>query len=172
MVDLMKQRLEPFADIIVACSRAHGVDPAVMAGLIWTESAANPWAIRVERGFWRRYYEGIKALFDKKTARGKKWLKYPDLVSASYGLCQIMLPVAMEHGFSPRYPTELLEPVRNIDLGCQIVAKHQRRLGQAGEGLEAVLLRYNGGGNPRYPGKVMAATAMIREHKILEGGAA
>lgn len=168
MVESVRERLSPFGDMIIACSRAHGLDPCIVAGLVWVESSANPYAIRVERGFWRRYLSGIQALFARKKARGiKRWLKYPDLVSASYGLCQIMLPVAMEHGFNPLYPTELLEPHRNIDLGCQILSRHLRRLG----GYEDALLRYNGGGNPDYPDMVLSMARKVRTHNLLDAEA-
>ena len=164
MLRELSTQIGPWTVDIRACARAHGLDECVVAGLVWVESRGNPWAIRVERGFWRRYLPGIKALFRKtRTRRDDRWLKYPDLVAASYGLCQIMLPTAMERGFAPTYPTELLEPRRNIDLACQILSAHRRRAGS----IEGALLRYNGGGNPDYPGLVVSAADRIRRHKIL-----
>lgn len=165
MVRELQRKISPWAEDITACARAHGLDECLVAGLVWTESSGNPWAIRVERGFWRRYLPGIKALFKRtRSKRDDRWLKYPDLVAASYGLCQIMLPTAMEYGFKPTYPTELLEPKRNIDLACQILSAHKRRTGT----VEGALLRYNGGGDPDYPNRVIRIADRIRRHGILE----
>lgn len=70
-----------------------------------------------------------------------------------------MLPVAWEQGYIPQYPTELLDPKTNIELGCKILSGHMKRLGS----LRKALLRYNGGGDPRYPDRVMEAAALLQD---------
>lgn len=151
-----------FKKQILEASRNTGLEPALIAGLIECESSGNPYAIRVERGFWKRYYTGIKALFTTpKRLRLRRWFKYPDLVSTSYGLCQIMLPVAMENGFDNQFPTGLLDPRANINLGASILSKHIARFGgDRNKGL----LRYNGGGDPMYASKVLNAANRYRYH--------
>jgi hypothetical protein len=155
-----KEQILPFVFLIDKCSAKWGLPADVVAGLVLTESSGNPWAIRVERGFWRRYYEGVKAnVLRSKSAYDDKWIKYPDIASCSYGLCQIMLPVAWENGFIPKFPTELLDPEDNIDLGCKILSRHLHRVGS----IHKALLRYNGGGDPEYPHRVMEAAKSVSD---------
>ena len=107
--------------IITNCARTYKIDEKLIRAIIKVESSWNPWAIRVERGFWSRYWTGIKALFIRTPEKDEKWLTYPDLVSASYGLMQLMLTTAMEMGFRFQYPTELLDPEKNIHMGCKLL---------------------------------------------------
>jgi len=151
-MDVSQRKVLEFRDEILAAADREGLPPTLLAGLIYTESGGDPWAIRIERGFWRRYYDGIRrALLGNNPKRLSKWLRYPDLVAASYGLCQIMLVVAVENGFDARFPTALLDPRTNIDLGAKILAKHIRN---RGGDQNAGLLRYNGGGDKEYPRRV------------------
>jgi soluble lytic murein transglycosylase-like protein len=160
-MDVGQRRVIEFRDLIVAAADREGLDPALVAGLIYCESAGDAYALRIERGFWRRYYQGIKRVFQgNNPKRLAKWMRYPDLVAASYGLCQIMLPVAVENGFDAEFPTRLLDPKVNIDLGASILARHIARRG--GDRL-AGLLRYNGGGDPDYPRRVTTAADKFLE---------
>ena len=153
--DATRERILPYVGLIEESSDRHNLPAYVVAGLVFTESSGNPWAIRVERGFWRRYLDGIKAnVLQTKSKYDDKWIKYPDITSCSYGLCQIMLPVAWENGFVAQFPTQLLDPKTNIDLGCKILSKHLLRTGS----IRTALLRYNGGGDPNYPHRVMEAS--------------
>jgi len=155
-----KEQILPFVFLVDELSAEVNLPAHVVAGLILTESSGNPWAIRVERGFWRRYYEGVKAnVLRSKSAYDDKWIKYPDIASCSYGLCQIMLPVAWENGFIPKFPTELLEPKTNIGLACKILSRHLVRTGS----IRKALLRYNGGGDPEYPSRVMEAARDVSD---------
>jgi len=155
---LIAKAVRPYVDEVKKSAQKYGVPPYVVGGLIYTESSGNPWAIRVERGFWRRYFDGVKAnVLRTKSKYDDKWIKYPDLASCSYGLCQIMLPVAWENGFVARFPTELLDPEKNIDLACKILSRHLARTGS----IRRALLRYNGGGDPDYPRRVMDASRQV-----------
>ena len=71
-----------------------------------------------------------------------------------------MLPVAVEYGFDARFPTTLLDPETNIDLGATILARH---IARHGGDRNAGLLRYNGGGDAGYPARVLAASVKFRE---------
>ena len=135
-----------------------GLDPWLLLALIAQESGGDPWAIRVERGFFRRYHEGLVALVRSTVStRDDYWMQYPDLFSASYGLTQIMLPVAIELGFTFRYPTELCDPTPNVALGSmKLRACFRPVVSGELEPIRAALLRYNGGGDPEYPDRVLA----------------
>ena len=155
---IIQKAVRPYVSQVNKSAEKYDLPAYVVAGLIYTESSGNPWAIRVERGFWRRYLDGIKAnVLRTKSKYDDKWIKYPDLASCAYGLCQIMLQVAWENGFMARFPTELLDPQINIDLACKILSRHLSRTGS----LRTALLRYNGGGDPNYPHRVMEASRQV-----------
>jgi len=146
--------LEPWRSLIDDAARRHDIDANWLAAVVLTESSGDPWAIRVERGFWRRYRDGIRRwVRSTPTRNDDRWSKYPDLYAASYGLAQVMLQTAVEAGFEYRYPTELLDPARNLDIAARILSRHLRRTGT----WPAALLRYNGGGDPAYPDRVRAS---------------
>ena len=150
--------VQPWLGLIESTAERHDLDHQILAGLVYVESSGNPWAIRVERGFWRRYNAGIlRWVAGTPTRWDNRWSSYPDLYAASYGLCQIMLQTAAENGFSYQYPTELLDPERNLELGARILARNITRTGSYTEGL----LRYNGGGDEHYPSRVRRARRLI-----------
>ncbi len=152
-------KLHRFWPTILPAAAAHQLDPYLLGALVLQESKANPYALRVERGFWTRYGAAIwRRARSTITAADDHWLIYPDVAAASYGLCQILYPVALEYGLSPDYPTELCDPTLNVDLGALILAKHIRH---HGGDLRRGLLRYNGGGDPDYP------DAVLRWHRHL-----
>jgi len=130
-----------YDDIIKKHSSNFGINERLIRAIIQTESSWNPWAIRVERGFWSRYLTGIKNIFFKTPEKDEKWLSYPDLASASYGLMQIMLSTAMEHGFRFTYPTELFDPNANIKFGCAYLKRLYERYGD----WDCAIAAYNAG---------------------------
>ena len=145
-------------------ARQYHLPAPVVLGMVAQESLGNPYAIRVERGFWTRYAAGIRRnVLGNAYAPDDRWLQYPDLAAASYGLMQIMWPVAIERGARLRYPTELCDPELNIDIGCRHLAYLRGRLGVRGT-LDQALLRYNGGGDPRYPQRVHGWVERLRDH--------
>lgn len=152
------EAIEPWMGLIDAAADRHALDSQIFAALVYVESSGNPWAIRVERGFWRRYNAGIlRWVAGTSTRWDNRWSAYPDLYAASYGLCQIMLQTAAENGFSYQYPTELLDPERNIELGARILSRHVARTGSYNSGL----LRYNGGADSDYPARIRRAKGQI-----------
>lgn len=164
--------IQRWLPLIEDTAREVGVAPRILAGLVMQESSGDPWAIRVERGFWGRYLDGILAFVKRSPSKvDDRWAEYPDIYSASYGLCQVMLQTALEHGWTMRrFPTELLDPAVNLRVAAEILRKHiakgleQVRQGKAGDAVHVALLRYNGGGDPEYPARVLAhARALERE---------
>lgn len=139
-------------NVSVAC-RPYQLDPYLLGALILTESSANPYAMRVERGFWVRYGATLmRRARLTATTDDDNWLLYPDVAAASYGLCQIMYPVAIEQGLKLAYPTELCDPQLNCDLGAKILGQ---RLKKNGGDVRDALLRYNGGAAAMYPETVL-----------------
>jgi soluble lytic murein transglycosylase-like protein len=134
-----------YQDLIKSNALNFDIDAKLITAIIKTESSFNPYAIRPERGFWKRYWIGIKALFYRTLEKDEKWLDYPDLVSSSYGLMQLMLTTAMELGFRFTYPTELLNPVINIKFGCKLLRKFYDRYGSWDDAISS----YNQGNNKK-----------------------
>ncbi len=140
------------AAIIIEASKATGVSPTLLAAVIHQESAGNPYAVRYEPGFFKRYVE---------TKTRKTMLGYVPvrcsfetearLRATSFGLMQIMGQVLRERGFKGEFLTEALDPKTNIKWGSEflqtLLLKHQDT--------EAALLRWNGGGNKNYGKEVL-----------------
>ena len=133
-------------------ANTYGIPPDIFYGLVMQESSGIWNAHREEPGFYRRYLKGRS-----KERLGGVWPKSPigqmrerSARAWSWGLTQIMLQTAREHGFKEG-PEELLIPKINLNLGARILAhKIRRRGGDITKGL----LAYNGGGDPNYPDKV------------------
>ena len=157
--DVVLRALEPWKDLIKIYADKYNLDPNIVAGVVYQESGGNAYAFRPEPGFWRRYYDGIMRLVRRtKNKFDDRWAKYPDVASASYGLMQPLYVVALEHGTVLRYPTELCDPCRNLDLGC----KHLRqKIDSVGGDVNKGLLRYNGGGDKNYPQKIFNHSAHV-----------
>lgn len=130
---------------IQAAARAHGLDPLLVAAVVVQESAGNTDAFRHERLFWNRYLKRLP-----------EWTQLnPRRVSSSYGLMQVMFPVAQERGLAKDVPPErLFEPEVGLEFGCRhlrwtmdrIDAKYPSAPGP--DRLRAALASYNGGLQP------------------------
>src|SRR5690349_19412236 len=70
-------------------ARAHALDPDLIEAVVLTESSGRTDAFRHEPDFYRRYLQG------KPEWAGTN----PRRVASSYGLMQVMYPVAKELGF-------------------------------------------------------------------------
>lgn len=157
---LVAQRLARHAVLIVQAATHEHLDPWLLAGVAAHESHGNPYAIRVERGYWRRYAAGLRAAARRTLwTSDDRWIDYPDLAACSYGLCQIMFGTALQYGAHLDYPTELCDPTLNLYLAARILADLTRR--HPGD-LTAQLLAWNGGGNRAYPGLVLAWHRFLR----------
>jgi soluble lytic murein transglycosylase-like protein len=140
---------------IEAAAREHGLDADLVEAVCLTESSGLAHAYRWEPDFWRRYMEGKP-----------QWIgANPRRVSASYGLMQVMLPVAVELGYVGE-PEGLFVPSVALDMGCMKLAE---LLKWSGGNVDQALAAYNGGkGNwnaPRpqqYVTKVKAALLQVK----------
>lgn len=127
---------------IQVAARAHSLDPLLVAAVVLQESAGNTDAFRHERLFWNRYLK-----------RKPEWAgQNPRRVSSSYGLMQVMFPVAQERGLAKTVPPErLFEPEVGLEFGCAhlrhvmdwVDTKYASFAGQ--DRLRAALASYNGG---------------------------
>lgn len=116
-----------------AIASRHRLDPDVVMAVCLVESSGRTHAYRYEPRFWMRY------LADKVEWEGEN----PERVSASYGLMQVMYPVARELGYPRSDPPEaLFVPTIGLEYGCRALAD---RLGWAKGDVPAALAAYNGG---------------------------
>lgn len=116
------------------------LDPLLVEAIVLTESSGNTDAFRFEPDFYNRYIK------PKKLYPGQN----PRRISSSYGLMQLMYPVAIERGFLDSNPPEyLFIPAIGLEFGC----KQLRMLLDWAETfdatpqakLEAAIASYNGG---------------------------
>ena len=132
----------PYDDLFAKYEGEYRIVPGLMKAVARVESSWRPKAYRYEPMFWEMYMK------DKPEWAGSD----PKVVSASYGLCQLMFPTARETGYDGE-AAGLYDPDVNIGLG----AKYVRHLldGVWAEGLpwkhdtlsayDMALAQYNGG---------------------------
>ena len=123
-------------------ARKHVLDPALVCAIVEQESDWNPWAIRYEPAFQKRYVEPLGLTNQTEiVARSMSW-----------GLCQLMGQCARDLGFHDKMAS-LCDPFNALEWGC----KHfSNKLKAAQEDVRKALLLWNGGGNPAYPDQVLA----------------
>lgn len=135
-------------------AQEYKVPEHVFCGLIEQESSWDTWAVRYEPAFYNRYIQPLveKGVVKTETeARGRAF---------SYGLGQVMGQVAREFGFTGKWLTELCNP----EVGLQYSAFVLSRKIMAAKGIISDgLLRYNGGGDPDYPNKVMTRAVKYQQ---------
>lgn len=121
-----------YRDIIERAVLNHGLEANLLEALVIMESAGRAWAYRYEPGYYARYLAG------KAKWRGQ----IPERIAASYGLCQLMYPTALEHNFPYADPEFLFVPSINLEFGCRVLGKLMDWA--RGDVLRA-LAAYNGG---------------------------
>lgn len=142
----------------------HDLTPDLVQAVCLVESSGLTHAYRVESAFWDRYLKGKPEWDGANPAR----------VSASYGLMQVMFPVAVEHGMARTEPPEyLFVPLIGLDYGCRVLAK---LLVWSRGDLRAALAAYNGGRGGNKPGgplrnagyadKVLARLATLQSPRL------
>lgn len=116
---------------VEAAAAAHKLDAALVRAVCMVESSGRTSAYRFEPAFWTRYLADNSAYRDG----------VPERVSASYGLMQVMHPVACELGYTGE-PEALCVPSVGLDYGCRKLAQV---LAWARGDVAAGLAAYNGG---------------------------
>lgn len=135
-------------ELAIKTAEGHGLDPALVCAVCHHESNWEPSATRYEQQFYDKYIAPIISItvFGNICSRSTE----QRLRAFSFGLMQIMGQVARERGCTREYLTELCIPQFGLDYGCL-----QLKLMLQGRTVEQGLLRYNGGGDPSYPKKVL-----------------
>lgn len=93
-----------------------GLDPLLVAALVWQESDFNADAFRHEPAFWNRYMKKNPLYAHLNPRR----------VSSSYGLMQVMYCRLLEDGTTANDkwdPEFLFVPKFNLDIGCELLAE-------------------------------------------------
>lgn len=160
----------------VEAARVNDIEPELFVALILNESSGNQFATRWERRFFVRYiaerpidtlvpHAGSLDQYEEQTLRL--------CLAHSWGLCQIMGVVAVEHGFRGRQLWELLDIETNVSLGARILSGYRDGILRTTKGLpppevlKRTLLRYNGGGDIQYPDRVLkrlpAAAELVKK---------
>lgn len=126
----------------------YGLDGDLVCAIVEQES--NPpwdtWSTRYEPAFYAKYVQPMPHLgATEANARATSW-----------GLLQVMGQVAREYGFGGPHLSELCDPEIGLEMGCKYFSA---LMGKAGNNVNDALLRWNGGGNPKYPSEVMARIA-------------
>lgn len=131
---------------IEAAALTHAIDPDLLEALVLTESSGQTDAFRFEAGFFQLYLKD-KPLYAKEN---------PRRVSSSYGLCQIMYPVAVELGYTGA-PEGLFAPEMSLNYGAKKLAS---LLKWSGGDVTKALGGYNAGhgGWDSAPGRSYAAS--------------
>ena len=125
---------------------AQSLDPGLVCAVVEQESAWNPWAIRFEPAFFKKYvaslYTNNKVTASEAYARGFSW-----------GLMQVMGQVARETGFEGAFLSALCDPEQGLAVGCRVL---RRKLDAMDGDTMRGLLAWNGGANPLYAAQVLA----------------
>jgi soluble lytic murein transglycosylase-like protein len=119
------------------------MDEALVCAVADHESGGwNPWAIRYEPAFEKKYdpADPVKLPTEHYSR------------AFSFGLMQIMGETARELGFAGPYITQLCSPDVGLEYGCR---KLKRCVDAHPGDTRAALLAYNGGSNPQYPDLVL-----------------
>ena len=142
-----------YSKLIAICAQRHSLDPWLMEALVLTESSGRADAFRFEPAFYDRYLKGKAEWADQ----------IPRRVSSSYGLMQIMYPVAKELGFNGE-PEMLFVPSVNLTWGC---LKFSQLLGWAAGDENRALCAYNGGkvGNVAAPFRNQSYADKVFTHR-------
>ncbi len=144
-----------YRDLVQAKAGAHGLPWDLVEAVVFMESAGHTDAFRYEPEFWVRY------LKDKPEYRDL----LPRRVSSSYGLMQVMLPVARECGFTGE-PEELFVPATGLEFGCRKLATEMY---WAGGNINKALGAYNAGrGGWNSPAGVAYSTGVLRTRQLLD----
>ena len=126
----------------------YQLDGDLICAMVEQESGWNPWKIRFEPGFLKKY---IAPLEDKDKLSATEVYSR----SFSWGLLQVMGEDAREDGFAGCM-AELCDPDTGLDYGCKRFAKLLGRIDPGPDRQVTALLHWNGGANVNYPGQVLA----------------
>lgn len=132
---------QAFVDMVKTKATSLGIDPALACAIVEQESAWNPWSIRYEPAFQKRYEDNKGHTPTEATARSMSW-----------GLFQTMGETVRSIGYKGDIP-QLCDVDTGITWGLLVL---QTKLKLSNGDVTKGLLYWNGGGNPSYPAQVLA----------------
>jgi soluble lytic murein transglycosylase-like protein len=137
-----------YKDMIAQIADRYGLEPALVAAVVWKESDFQTNAFRFEPDFWNRYL---------KTNPKYRQLN-PLRVSSSYGLMQVMYCRVHEDRLLDNDalpPEHLFVPEMGLNTGCaflrELIDWAVAQGATAPLDLEAALAAYNGGRGGNHP---------------------
>ena len=133
-------------ELAAACARSLDVDPDLVFAIVMTESSGNPFAIRYEPQFYKRYVLPL-GLKDRTEATGR---------AISWGLMQVMGQVARERGFDGKYLSELCDPETGLYFGVLHLKGFFSRYGDETRAIAS----YNAG-SPRFEGGALVNQSYV-----------
>lgn len=136
----------------------------VLAGLVCQESGGDPMAERPEPQYRWVFGDDAHERPRLKLPWWGFWKRDLYLQRISRGLCQVMGAVAREYGFGGPLASLCWDPAVGPALGLKYGARHlSQQLKRTKGDMRQALLRYNGGGDPQYPEKVLGWALKIKE---------
>jgi len=133
--------------IFCTIAKKYRLEKTLIKAMAIVESALDVKAYRYEPMFWERYLKNNDSWKDKDSK----------IVSASYGLMQLMFTTAWQLGFRGQ-AEDLYNPVINVELGAKLMRQLMDRVRSTSNiglwPLDIALARWHGGsrGNPSTDG--------------------
>lgn len=137
------------ADCVRTYSTKFGLDPKILAALIYQESRGEIWAQRYELGFYKRYIEGK----GRNELSGFVPPRFPTLAternsrSVSWGVTQCMGETLRFMGFKGLYLAQACDPRINVMYGAKYLRRCLEKSASSGAGMsqyKGALALYNG----------------------------
>lgn len=130
-----------FLPEIEATASRYRLPTGLVAAIVETESHGNPWSIRYEPAFYRRYIAPLTEVArtppcSEDTERQAR--------ATSWGLMQVMGQVAREMGCKNAFLSELCQPEIGLEFGCKKLASLVKQ-DYAAHGWDGVIAAYNAG---------------------------
>jgi len=134
----MSPLVKPVQELITHYAGKFSLPEWLIVGIIVTESAGDPWAVRFEAAFRAHYVPDQCQVFgaSHETERTTR--------ACSWGLMQVMGQVAREHGYRGEFLSALCDPATGIEYGCRHLARFRDRH-FAAYGWPGVIAAYNAG---------------------------
>lgn len=151
-------------EIVRDAAQRHRLPPAVVCGLVETESKWNPWAARYEPAFFTRYIDksAMHIIVREFCRKADFFVNFDTELrerAFSKGLGQLMGQTARELGYIGPL-SRLYEPHINITWCCKLL---KRNLDKCTGDMTKALLKYNGGADPTYAERVLARTVQYSD---------
>lgn len=168
MIDLTKLPSKysswPFIDLIIKKSLHHDINPLHIIALIQVESSGIPTLLRYEKKYQWIYPSKDLAIAWKVSIDTAEIMQ-----KTSWGLCQIMGAVAVEHGLNDltpyNQPSILLLPEYGIEFGC----RHWNKFKKKYSGPLEIYACYNAGSLRKKEGIYENHEAVLKFKRALDG---